>query len=90
MSIFHWQIPLVARYCQSTCLQGFLLETIFDMFINILYLDFNYPIMFTNYIKTILEKAIYETDENDIVIIKIPGMAGYYTQGGLLKKQELI
>lgn len=37
--------------------------------------------MFWKYIESILNQAVYEKDENWIIIAKVPWCAGYYTQG---------
>lgn len=37
--------------------------------------------MFWKYIEFILNQAIYEKDENWVIIAKVPWHQGYYTQG---------
>jgi predicted RNase H-like HicB family nuclease len=37
--------------------------------------------MFSKYMDTLLQKAIYKKDSNGVIIAKIPGHKGYYTQG---------
>jgi hypothetical protein len=44
--------------------------------------------MFSKYIESLLEKAIYEKDENGVVIAKIPWYAWYYTQGDTFEESR--
>ncbi len=37
--------------------------------------------MFWKYIESILNQAVYEKDDNWVIIAKVPWYAGYYAQG---------
>ncbi|MFA6256115.1 MAG: type II toxin-antitoxin system HicB family antitoxin [Candidatus Absconditabacterales bacterium] len=37
--------------------------------------------MFTNYVHFLLEKAIYEKDENGYIVASVPGYQGFFSQG---------